>query len=117
MPEDLWRRDPWLTSTKKQVREWVKENVGRKGDDAVLWGKWDETDLEEEKLEEECPRPAWTAKQMRRRGEPPRKKIRRDEDDEEAEGGIEKAEAGVIEGGTEAGEVSAKKDGKVMGWS
>ena len=74
MPEEIWRRDPWLESTKRMVRGWVRENVGRKGDNAVLWGKWDEDDLREEKMDEECPRPTWTEKQMRRRGEPPRKK-------------------------------------------
>ena len=77
MREEIWTRDPWLDSTKRKVRGWVMENVRRKGDDAVLWGKWDEEDLREEKLEEECPRPIWTEKQRRRREEPPRKKPRR----------------------------------------
>ena len=46
MPEDIRSRDPWLASTKKLVREWVKENVARKGEDAVPWGKWEERELE-----------------------------------------------------------------------
>ena len=111
--EDMRSKDPWLATTKKLVREWVKENVARKGKDAVLWGKWDETDLEEEKLEDAYPRPTWTEKQMRRRGEPPRKKIRRDEDDKEVEGGTEETEDGVKEGGSKAGEAATEKDGKV----
>ena len=74
----------WLASTRKLVREWVKENVAQKGEDPVLWGKWEESDLEEEKLEEACPRPMWTNSQMKRRGEPPKKKIRRDESDAKA---------------------------------
>ena len=102
MPEDIRSRDPWLASTKKLVREWVKENVARKGEDAVLWGKWEERELEEEKLEEACPRPVWTEKQMKRRGEPPKKKIRRDENDTEAERWADKTEDKENEGGNKA---------------
>ena len=65
MPDNLRERNPWLTSTKKMVRNWVKENVGRKGEDAILWGKWEETNLEEERLEEVCLKPYWSEKQMR----------------------------------------------------
>ena len=64
------------------MRAWVRENVGTKGEDAILWGKWDEGELEEEKMEEECPKPNWSDKQMRRRGEPPRKKLRRSPEEE-----------------------------------
>ena len=102
MPEEMRSRDPWLASTKKLVREWVKENVARKGEDAVLWGKWEETDLEEEKLEETCPRPVWTDKQMKRRGEPPKKKIRRDESDTKAERWVDKTEDKENEEGNKA---------------
>ena len=50
-----------------------------KGEDAILWGKWEEDDLECERLEEgTCPKPYWTEKQMRRRGEPLRKRMRRE---------------------------------------
>ena len=84
MPEEVRSRDPWLVSTRRLVREWVKENVAQKGEDPVLWGKWEESDLEEEKLEEACPKPMWTNSQMKRRGEPPKKKIRRDDSDAKA---------------------------------
>ena len=63
-----------MESTKKAVKQWVRENIRRKGEDAILWGKWEEEDLECEKLEETCPKPYWSEKIMRRRGQPPRKK-------------------------------------------
>ena len=102
MPEEMRSRDPWLATTKKLVREWVKENVARKGEDAVLWGKWEEIDLEEEKLEEACPRPVWTDKQMKRRGESPKKKIKKDKSDTEAERRVDKMEDKGKEGGNKA---------------
>ena len=53
--------------------------MSTKGEDAILWGKWEEDDLEYERLEERaCPKPYWTEKQMKRRGEPQRKKMRRE---------------------------------------
>jgi hypothetical protein len=90
MPEEVRSRDPWLVSTRRLVREWVKENVAQKGEDPVLWGKWEESDLEEEKLEEACQRPVWTNSQMKRRGEPPKKKSRRDESDAKATKQVDK---------------------------
>ena len=60
----------------RAVKNWVKENVVIKGEDAVLWEKWEEEDLECERLEEGIyPRPYWTEKQMKRRGEPKRKRL------------------------------------------
>ena len=57
-----------------------------KGEDAILWGKWEEDDLEYERLEEgTCPKPYWTEKQMRRRGEPQRKTMRRESPGEKEE--------------------------------
>ena len=79
LPQELLERNPWADSTKKVVRNWVKENVNIKGEDAILWGKWEEDDLECERLEEgTCPKPYWTEKQMRRRGEPLRKRMRQE---------------------------------------
>ena len=75
----MLERNPWSDSTKKAVRVWVKDDVKIKGEDAILWGKWEDDDLEYERLEEgTCPKPYWTEKQMRRRGEPQRKRMRRD---------------------------------------
>ena len=58
--------------------------------------------MEDEKLEEACPRPVWTDKQMKRRGEPPKKKIKRDENDTEAERRVDKTEDEGNEGGNKA---------------
>ena len=38
-------------ATKKRVREWVKDNVGRRNSDAILWGRWEKT--EDRETEEE----------------------------------------------------------------
>ena len=91
IPQELLKRNPWLDGTKKAVRNWVRTNVKTKGEDAILWGKWEEDDLEYERLEEgTCPKPYWTEKQMRRRGEPQRKKMRRENLNGEEEGEEEK---------------------------
>ena len=91
IPQELLNRNPWLDGTKKAVRSWVRTNVKTKGEDAILWGKWEEDDLECERLEEgTCPKPYWTEKQMRRRGEPQRKKMRRENQNGEEEGEEEK---------------------------
>ena len=39
MPQELLERNPWSDSTKRAVKNWVKENVSIKGDDAILWGR------------------------------------------------------------------------------
>merc|ERR1712020_391008 len=119
MPEEVRSRDPWLASTRKLVREWVKENVAQKGEDPVLWGKWEESDLEEEKLEEACPRPVWTNSQMKRRGEPPKKKIRRDESDAKDTSQTDKTKDEGNEGGNkprgaEEKEEMTMEDGATM---
>ena len=83
----MLERNPWSDSTKKAVRVWVKDDVKIKGEDAILWGKWEDDDLEYERLEEgTCPKPYWTEKQMRRRGEPQRKRMRREPQGEIEEG-------------------------------
>ena len=105
MPEEVRSRDPWLASTRKLV----KENVTQKGEDAVLWGKWEESDLEEEKLEEACPRPVWSNSQMKRRGEPPKKKIRRDEKDDKTMRQVDKTGDEGNERGNKVGGTEEKK--------
>ena len=96
MPPEMLKRNPWADSTKKAVKNWVRENVGIKGEDAILWGKWEVEDLEYERLEEGAyPRPYWSEQQMKRRGEPKRKRmkmdireeINRSEGEEVAQGG------------------------------
>ena len=32
--------NPWEKGTKTRVKEWVKDNVGRRGSDVILWGRW-----------------------------------------------------------------------------
>ena len=39
LPQELLERNPWSDSTKKAVRNWVKDNMNIKGEDAILWGK------------------------------------------------------------------------------
>ena len=41
MPRDLLEANPWEKGTKMRVKEWVKDNVGRRGEDMVLWGRWE----------------------------------------------------------------------------
>ena len=40
MPREMLDLDPWQTGTRRRVKEWVKDNVGRRGEDPVLWGRW-----------------------------------------------------------------------------
>ena len=45
----------------------------------LQWVKWEEVDLEHERLEEGgCPKLYWTEKHMRKRGVPPKRKLRPD---------------------------------------
>ena len=108
VPQELLEKNPWKDSTKKAVRKWVKENVRIKGEDAILWGKWEEDDLECERLEEgTCPKPYWTEKQMRRRGEPLRKRMRQDKEEglsKEVEGRTQKINKEVEVEGWKGGE-------------
>merc|ERR1711940_141745 len=41
IPQDIMEGDPWERGTKRRVKEWVKENVKRKGEDSILWGRWE----------------------------------------------------------------------------
>ena len=109
LPQELLEKNPWKDSTKKVVRNWVKENVNIKGEDAILWGKWEEDDLECERLEEgTCPKPYWTEKQMRRRGEPMRKRMRRESMEGKQRGRNEKGDE--LSQGAEGGTHGSKKE-------
>ena len=48
MPAELRGRNPWKDSTKKAVKNWVKENVGSRGEDHILWGRWHIGNVQEE---------------------------------------------------------------------
>ena len=39
MPPELLERNPWSESTKKAVKNWVREIIGIKREDAILWGQ------------------------------------------------------------------------------
>ena len=114
MPPEMLERNPWSDSTKKAVKNWVRENVGMKGEDAILWGKWEEENLEYERLEEgtcPCPRPYWTEKQMKKRGKPKRKKIKMDHQEECNNGENEEVEQGGSGELEEKTQRSTEKDG------
>ena len=57
-------------------------------------------------MEEECLKPSWSEKQMRQRGEPPRKKAKRNLEGEEEGGEVEKGVEVIQEG-----EVQIEKEG------
>ena len=94
MPQEILEGNPWEKGTKTRVKEWVKENVRRRGLDSILWGRWEECEVWEEEEEEgakEMARktvvgspkgrnPPTSSKQMRRLGEPRRKMCRVEED-------------------------------------
>ena len=90
IPQDILEGNPWERGTKVRVKEWVKENVKRRGADSVLWGRWEESveweecEEDEEKVAEKrmskgSPKdrnPPTSSKQMRKLGEPRRKVCR-----------------------------------------
>ena len=96
IPQDILEGNPWERGTKVRVKEWVKENVKRKGADSILWGRWEENveweeceDEEnrdksaEKKMGKESPKdrnPPTSNKQMRKLGEPRRKVCRIEEE-------------------------------------
>ena len=47
--QPIW---PWEKGTKTRVKEWVKDNVGRRGLDAILWGRWERCEEKDEGEEE-----------------------------------------------------------------
>ena len=94
MPQEILEGNPWEKGTKARVKEWVKENVRRRGLDSILWGRWEECEEWEEKEEEgseghgkedsrgkpKRQEPTYLKKQMRRLGEPRRKICRVEEE-------------------------------------
>ena len=48
MPQEMLEGNPWDKGTKTRVKEWVKDNVGRRGSDIILWGRWKHNDEEGE---------------------------------------------------------------------
>ena len=71
--------------TRRRVKEWVKENVSRRGEDGILWGRWNADNTGVMGKDEESPlpkerEPPTSRKQMRKLGEPPRKVQRRTND-------------------------------------
>ena len=80
MPAELRERNPWKESTKKAVKMWVRENVGSRGEDNILWGRWQSEGKQEGQQIEEKKRkkPPTSSKQMKKMGEPVRKEKKED---------------------------------------
>ena len=72
--------------------------------------------MEYERLEEgTCPRPYWTEKQMKRRGEPQRKKMRRENPEEgniSGNKGVERGGPGELGEKTQSKGANVKEDGE-----
>ena len=79
MPADQLKGNPWEKGTRTRVKEWVKDNVNRRGEDSILWGRWKlntEASDEDEDSGTHTPKdrdPPTSKKQMRKLGEPLRK--------------------------------------------
>ena len=99
IPQDILEGNPWEKGTKRRVKEWVKENVRRKGADSILWGRWeinegweDCEEYEDEDLEQNASRkrraeegkknrkPPTSNKQLKKLGEPCKKICRIEEE-------------------------------------
>ena len=52
MPHEILEGNPWEKGTKTRVKEWVKDNVRRRGLDSILWGRWEQCEEEEDGEEE-----------------------------------------------------------------
>ena len=105
MPHEILEGNPWEKGTKTRVKEWVKDNVRRRGLDSILWGRWEQCEEEEDGEEEgeketvrktgvERPKsrnPPTSRKQLRKLGESRRKICRVAEqqmaEDSNSEGG------------------------------
>ena len=95
MPQEMLEGNPWDKGTKTRVKEWVKDNVGGRGSDIILWGRWKNCNEEGEGEEAtrrkkggEGPKgrnPPTSRKQMRKLGEPQRKACRLEEQQSEDE--------------------------------
>ena len=99
LPQEILEGTPREKGTKRRVKEWVKENVRRKGAAPILWGRW-ETEEEWEECEENegeelrlmsskeggaaegkmKRKPPTSSKQLRKLGEPSKKVGRIEED-------------------------------------
>ena len=42
MPHEILEGNPWEKGTKTRVKEWLKDNVRRRGLDSILWGRWEQ---------------------------------------------------------------------------
>ena len=72
--DDARRTEGKKESTKKAVKRWVKENVGSRGEDHILWGRWQTVEALEEGGEvQKRKKPPTSNKQMKKLGEPSRK--------------------------------------------
>ena len=99
IPQDILEGNPWEKGTKRRVKEWVKENVRRKGADPILWGRWevneeweDSEEYENEESEQNASRkgraaegkkkrkPPTSNKQLKKLGEPCKKMGRIEEE-------------------------------------
>ena len=91
MPEELRERNPWKESTKKAIKRWVKENVGSRGDDHILWGRWQTVEAPEGGEVQKRKKPPTSNKQMKKLGEPSRKERKEEVDtkDEPGKKGVE----------------------------
>ena len=52
MPHEILEGNPWEKGTKTRVKEWVKDNVRRRGLDSILWGRWEQCEEKDEGEEE-----------------------------------------------------------------
>ena len=91
MPAELRERNPWKESTKKAVKNWVRENVGSRGEDHILWGRWQTGNAQEEGKDQKRKKTPTSNKQLKKCGEPARKEKKGDlatevEPEEENEG-------------------------------
>ena len=73
MPAELRERDPWKESMKKAVKSWVKEHVGSRGEDHILWGRWQIGNVQEGGKDQKRKKPPTSNKQMKKCGDPARK--------------------------------------------
>ena len=94
MPQELKERDPWKDSTRKAIKAWVRENVGSRCEDHILWGRWEKKENEkEEKPKGKRLEAPTTRNQMKKCGEPRRKQRKRDwEAEEEKQPGPQETE-------------------------
>ena len=81
------------------MKTWVKENVGNRGEDHILWGRWQTAGAHEEGKEQKRKKPPTSNKQMKKCGEPPRKGMKEEKvgDDKLEKEGIGQEQDKVIQ--------------------